>query len=196
MTAADDTTVIEFANGTKMEISKANYTKRVDLWADLFDGTYRLFMDAPHICELERKCSYVDRDGNQRARGIFEIYGAIAKGRYELEGRSVGFAVEASASLSECRETVRLALIGGGHALVDGEQIRVDAQLARRLVDNYLVPAPVEESWNLAYLMLHTVMYGRECRPEEIGVSIHKAVFPARQGSGDAAGDEPVQAEA
>lgn len=170
---------IEFANGVTLEIPTYDPTVRTDVWMDVFDGTYRFWLPVPQTQELETKCGFVDDQGFRHARGIFAIYGAVARGRYELEGRSVGFAVEGAASVAECRETIRLALIGGGTAVVDGVQVKVDASRAKQLVDNYLVPAAVEQSWDLAYLILHTMIHGRKQRPEEDGTTSKTAVRPA-----------------
>lgn len=159
---------------------------RTDVWVNAFDGTYRLFLDTPQIAELERKCGFTDKDGNRQVRGILGIFGRVAKGRYELEGRAVGFAAEGEATIDDCRETVRLALTGGGNAIVDGERIRIDATRAKGLVLNYLVSAPIEESWNLAFLALHTAIHGRKKTEAEASVPANRAVFP---GEDSAEGD-------
>lgn len=152
--------------------------KRTDIWVPAFDGIYRLWFSVPLTHELERKLGHTDREGIQRSLGIFAIYGSIAKGRYELEGKPIGFAVEATASIDACRETVRLGLIGGGNALVSGEQVKVTPERAKHLVETYLVPGPIEDSWNLAYLMLSTAIHGREEEPHEVGTDSRTAVFP------------------
>lgn len=165
-------------NGKTVPLRDTQNTKRTDIWVDIFDGTYRLFLNIPQMTELERKCGYRDKEGNFRPRGIFEIFGSIARGRYELDGKPVGFAAEGVATLLDCRETVRQGLIGGGAAIVDGEHVRVDANRARELLEAYLEPAPVEESWTLAFIILNTVVYGREQRPDEEGTSSREAVYP------------------
>ncbi|KQN19436.1 hypothetical protein ASE86_13270 [Sphingomonas sp. Leaf33] len=161
---------IEFANGTVLEIPRYDPRHRTDLWMDVFDGTYRFFLPIALDRELEEKCN---------GRAIIAIYGSVARGRYELEGKSVGFSVEGAASLHECLETIRLALIGGGTAIVDGMQVRIDATRAKQLVDVYLAPAPVEASWDLAYMILHTLVHGRMQRPEEDGTTSKTAVRPS-----------------
>lgn len=187
--------VIEFGNGMKIELLASDPTLRVDLWIDEFDGKYRLALPIPQVQELQHKCGYADNDGIHHPRGIFAIYGAVARGRYELEGRSVGFAVEGVATLAECRETIRLALIGGGAALVDGERVKVDAARAKQLVENYLVPAPVERSWDIAYLILHTIIHGRRQRPNEAGISSIVAVYPSDEEDEEDRDDAHVDVE-
>lgn len=187
---ASSTQRIEFANGVTLELPVPDQALRTDLWVDAFDGTYRLWLPLPQAQELEAKCGFTDDQGVRRPRGILAIYGAVARGRYELEGRSVGFAVEGAATIAECRETIRLALVGGGTAIVDGVQVKVDAARAKQLVDNYLAPAAVEQSWDLAYLVLHTLVHGRKQRPEEDGTTSKIAVAPAAL----AATEDPLDA--
>jgi len=162
-----------------MSADKTTPALRTDVWVDAFDGTYRLFLDMPHVCEIERKCGFVDRNGDRQPCGLFAVYGRVAKGRYELDGKQVGFSVEGQATITDCRETVRLALIGGGMGLVGGEQVKVTPRRAEELIATYLAPAPVEESWNLAFLILHAAIHGRPARANEAGASSMQPVPPA-----------------
>lgn len=54
-------------------------TLRTDVWVNAFDGTYRLFLDMPHVCEIERKCGFVDRNGDRQPCGLFAVYGRVAR---------------------------------------------------------------------------------------------------------------------
>lgn len=161
-----------------MPADKTTPALRTDVWVDAFDGAYRLFLDMPHICEIERKCGFVDRNGDRQPCGLFAVYGRVAKGRYDLDGKQVGFAVEGEATITDCLETVRLALTGGGMAVVNGELVKVSPQRANELIDAYLKLGPVEEAWNLAFLILHAAIHGRPARENEIGVSIRQPVPP------------------
>lgn len=165
------------ADGRVVYIPKPDYTLRTDLWADAFDGTYRFWLDLPMTEELETKFG----------KGIFAIYGSVARGRYELEGKSVGFANEGAASLPECRAVIWMALAGGKVGIVDGAEVKVDANRARQLVDRYLVSAPAEQSWDLAFLILHTAVLGRKERPEEAGTRSSEAVPPVTPDATEAA---------
>lgn len=153
-------------------------SKRTDLWVDAFDGLYRLFLPLPLLCELEGKAGYIDKDGNRRACSIFVLYDRVSKGRYELDGQPVGYPAEGAASANDCLETVRLALVGGGHAIVHGARVKVTAARAMELVKAYLENAPLEESWKLAFLILNAVISGREAKPNEVGKSSRIVVFP------------------
>ncbi len=180
-------TVLQFAGGNELQIPSADHTLRIDLWADIFDGKYRLLLTMPMLRELEQQCGYVDHRGEFHPLGTLAIYGQVSAGRYELEGKSVGFAVEGRTSVRVCQEVVRLALIGGGLAVVDGETVNVRPQRAKELVENYLVPAPAEASWDLAYMILHTRVVGRKPMPHEVGQPTIVAVVPPAD---DRAGDE------
>lgn len=176
-------TVLQFAGGMQMEMPSADHTLRVDLWAHIFDGQYRLLLTPPMMRELEQQCGYLDHRGEYHPQGILALYGQVAKGRYELEGKSVGFAVEGKASLLTCHNVVRLALIGGGLAVVDGEAVNIRPNRAKELIEHYLVPAPAEEAWDLAYMILHTRMVGRAPSPEEEGQPRGVAVIPRSEGA-------------
>lgn len=169
---------VEFVNGDRVVISAADQTLRTDVWVQCFDGVYRFFLGQAQIAELERKCGFTDREGNKQVRGIFAIFGRVAKGRYELKGEPVGLPSEGEATIDDCRETVRLALIGGGHAIVNGERVQIGAQRASQLVATYLAPAPMEQSWNLAYLALYTLIHGRKQSAAEAGTASTTAVYP------------------
>jgi hypothetical protein len=171
-------TILQFAGGTQLEIPSADHTLRIDMWADIFDGKYRLLLTMPMLRELEQQCGYVDHRGEFHPQGTLAIYGQVSAGRYELEGKSVGFAVEGRTSVRVCQEVVRLALIGGGLAVVNGETVNVRPQRAKELVENYLVPAPAEASWDLAYLILHTRVVGRKPLPHEVGEPTGVAIVP------------------
>lgn len=179
------TQTLEFADGQQTTVSKFNHPKRTDVWVKAFDGTYRLFLDLPQAVELERKSGYVDKEGNQHSGSIFQVYDRLAKGRYELEGKPVGFAAEGAATVNDCRETVRLGLIGGATGIVDGEKVAVTARRALELVDTYLTNAPLEEGWTLAFLLLDAAINGREPESHEVGHSNRTAVLPEPAGDPD-----------
>lgn len=175
-------TILQFAGGLVLEMPSADPSLRVDLWANIFDGQYRLLL-TPHLMrELEQKCGYVDHRGDYHPQGIMALYGQVAKGRYELDGKTVGFTVEGQTSVLTCHEVVRLALIGGGLAVVNGQTIKIDPQRAGQLVANYLVHGPAEAAWDLAYIILHTRMVGRAPSPEEERLGRGVAVVPQIDG--------------
>lgn len=160
---------VELPGGMRVSFKRAPKDVRVDLWLEAFDGWYRFHLDLPRTEELERLTG----------KGVFAIYGALIRGRYEAAGETINFAAEATATLAECHETIRLALVGGGMGVVDGAVVKVDAPRAKQLVNAYVVPTPNVWAWNVAAAILDTRIEGRPARPEEIGADLTKPVVPA-----------------
>lgn len=144
---------------------------RVDLWLREFDGLYRFYLPQTQMNELERLCG---------DRGVFQIYGALSAGRYKLGDQPVNMPHEGLAGAKDVFEAVRLALIGGGLGLVNGEQVKVTPQIAAGLVDAYLRPAPLERAWNVAFAVLDARINGRSATDKEIatGSDSRVAVIP------------------
>lgn len=114
------------------------------------DGDYAFALKLPQVTELQRVCG----------AGIFTIYGRVLKGRYMLDGESIGLAQECEAFAADIYETIRLGLIGGGQGLVNGEAVEVSALRARQLVETYAHTAPLAESWAVAAAILAAKIEG------------------------------------
>jgi len=115
------------------------------------DGTYIFSLKLPQILELQRVCD----------AGIFEIFGRVMRGRVMLGAESFGLPQEAAARVQDVMETCRLALIGGGRGMVNGEDAGVSDQRARQLVETYLhPPVPLSKAWNLAATILLALVEG------------------------------------
>lgn len=108
------------------------------------DGAYQFDLKLPQIAELQEK----------RGCGIFKLYGRVLEGRYIFEGQIIANTVRGEAYAEDLFETIRLGLIGGGKALVDGKEIDVSPLMAKRLVENYCHAAPLRESWAIAAAIL------------------------------------------
>lgn len=134
---------------------------RCDVWLEFGDGWYRFFLPMARIAELEEKLAYLDKDGNRRPGSLSLLHGQVMKGRYVVEGRPFGFAVEAQASPRDCREVIRCALVGGGMGIVDGRRVTVDSVTARRLVDAHLSDVPAVLTWDIAAVILDAAVVGR-----------------------------------
>lgn len=119
---------------------------------DFADGKYTFDLKLPQIIELQ------DKTG----KGILEVYSNVMAGRGEIEGMPAGFAHEADAGIKEIFETIRLALIGGGKAIVEGKAVEIGPNTARELVQNYIHPRPLDESWSLAASILIARVKGYE----------------------------------
>ena len=131
------------------------YRGQCDLVLSWADGTYRFALGLPQIRELERLSGL----------GILALYGKVMRGRFEGPGGTFGFAMDGLAGADDIRETIRLALIGGGEAIVGGEITAIDPNRAVQLVEAYCPPAmPAEGAWTLAAAVLDALVHGREPR--------------------------------
>ena len=108
------------------------------------DGEYTFDLKLPQLAELQEK----------RGCGIFKLYGRVVQGRYIFEGQTIASTVEGEAYAEDLFEVIRLALIGGNAGVVAGEEIKVSANLARRLVERYSHEAPLKEAWAIAAAVL------------------------------------------
>lgn len=121
----------------------------VDL--DFADGRYRFWLALPHVVELERKCG---------GKSVFAMYDAMGAG-LGMAGDAPIYMGGSTAMVTDIRETIRLGLIGGGSAMVDGSEIEVGPNRARDLVDTYTFPArPLTEGLHLAWSILHAAIVG------------------------------------
>lgn len=127
----------------------------VDL--DFADGCYHFWLPLPQVVELERKTGGTSiLVIEERLRGSIGADGSADNAQYVFIGGG-------SAMLADVRETIRLALIGGGSGMVDGKEIEVGPNTALSLVDNYVYPArPLAESIVLAWRILHAAIHGIE----------------------------------
>lgn len=143
-------------------------TRRIDCWMEVGDGHYRLKLGR-RLFELEEKIN----------RGAFQIYGSVARGRYEQNGESFGFATEGAASRNTCREVVRLGLVGGGQAVIDGRLVQVDGPAANKLLARYIDDGPAELLWDMAFAIMSCAIEGREMTEAEKALpNPHTDVIP------------------
>ncbi|GGB15137.1 hypothetical protein GCM10011380_00690 [Sphingomonas metalli] len=108
------------------------------------DGEYLFDLKLPQLAELQEK----------RGCGVFAIYARVLKGRYLLEGETIGVTGQAEAYVEDLAETIRLALIGGGKGLVNGVEVAVSALTAKGLVERYVLAAPLRDAWATAAAIL------------------------------------------
>jgi hypothetical protein len=130
-------------------------------WLKAFGGAYRLLLPLAQINELERRFSLEDRDGVPWPKSFMKIHTALCGGWNDIEDSPfpVG-AGSPSASIEECRETVRQALIGGGMAVIDGELRGVGPAEADRIVRDQFFAAPLETMRRIASIILAWVIMG------------------------------------
>ncbi len=130
---------------------------QTDVHFDFADGRYRFWLDLPQIKEFEAAHgSLLTAEANLR-RGI----------GLDQAGKPI-FVGGGALQVTQCRDAIRLGLIGGNHALVDGVEVEVGPVRAKQLVDAYCCPArPLGETAAIAWRVLAVMIYGRE--PETDG---------------------------
>ena len=117
------------------------------------DGEYRCWLPLPQIFELERNCGDV-------SILILEERMRMAIGQEPETGEFV-FTGGGAAMTKDIRETIRLGLIGGNHAITDAGQIEVGPLKAKDLVDAYVYPArPLGEGLVIAWRILSAAVFG------------------------------------
>jgi len=100
------------------------------------DGDYRFWLPMPQAIELERATG----------TAVFETYNDL---------------LSASATGLSVRETIIAGLIGGGSAMVDGNELTVGPSRARWLVDRHCYPAvPLSSGYQLAVAIMHAAIGG------------------------------------
>lgn len=119
-------------------------TPQTALELDFADGAYLFDLKLPQLAELQEKCGV----------GILAVYARVLKGRYIIGETTFGAPNEGEAHFQDMFETIRLALIGGGRGLVDGNEVAVSALTAKSLVERYVHTAPLREAWTLAAAIL------------------------------------------
>lgn len=131
-------------------------------WLNAFGGKYRLLIPLAKINELEERFAREDRHGCWWPKSIYRIHDDISGGWNELDSHLFPTAPERgpAATVDECIETVRLALIGGGKAVIDGKSVRIDAARANRIVEQHFLAQPLEQARRLAGTILAWVIMG------------------------------------
>lgn len=93
-------------------------------------------------------------------------------GGLAIDGESPVYVGGGAAMVTDVREIIRLALIGGNSCIVDGEEKQVGPMTAKQLVDDYVYPArPFTESLHVAWSILHAAI---------TGISLKKKAGPER----------------
>jgi len=120
------------------------------------DGEYRFWLPLPQVVELERKTGASILVIEERLRAAIGTNGDVSDPASDFVFLGGG-----SATVTDVRETLRLALWGGGGGLVDGQEVEVGPNAARQLVDTYVYPArPFAEGVVVAWRVLHAAIHG------------------------------------
>ncbi len=129
------------------------------------DGEYHFWLPLPQIIELERKTGESILVIEERLRGAIGV-----------DGEDFVFLGGGSAKITDVRETIRLGLIGGNSAMVDGQEIEVGPVLAASLIDAYAYPTrPLSEGIVLAWRILHAAIHGVELKKKVTNPSEEKS---------------------
>lgn len=131
-----------------------------DIWIDFGDGSYKFALLLPQQIEIERVAGFIDAQGNQRRKGIIELYSDVIAGVGVESGQIVVNPYLGRASAFDCREIIRLALIGGNAGEVNGSPISVSPVKAKALVEAYIDTAPLVDRWTLACAILRAAVEG------------------------------------
>ena len=133
------------------------------------DGTYAFDLKLPQIIELQEKCGTIGPDGARQRKNILAIYSSVMAGRALIgDGVHIGVPDQAEAAVQEVYETIRLALIGGGEAIVNGETVRVSSLDAKRLVETYVHPMPLSAAWDMAAAIHYARVVGYQPKKKEV----------------------------
>lgn len=129
--------------------------------AKFADGEYRFWLPLPQVFELERSVG-----------SLLAVEERLRPGLVQTDDGDLAFLGGGSATVKEIRETIRLGLIGGNSAMIDGEEIGVGPIRAKELLDTYVYPErPLGESAALAFSILSAAIRGIEVKkksePEE-----------------------------
>jgi hypothetical protein len=142
-------------------------TPAAEIELEFADGTYLFRLNLPQIAELQTTCgvkaSHPTYGEVTIPAAIAEIQARVLRGRYRMRDGDVPFGVneEAVFRIHDITETIRLALIGGGGGVVNGEAVKVDAIRAKDLVAAYVLPpVPLKVGWTLAAAILGTLIEG------------------------------------
>lgn len=144
------------------------------------DGEYRFWLPLPQVVELERKTGVSILVIEERLRGAIGVDGP-------QEDPTFLFLGGGSATVTDVRETLRLALWGGGGGLVDGQEVEVGPNTARQLVDAYVYPArPFAEGVVQAWRVLHAAIHGIQLvkkKGEEVSKGENSTASPSAKDS-------------
>lgn len=132
-----------------------------NIWLEFGDGLYLAHLKNKRIDEVETKTG----------SGLGDIYSRTLIGAYQdVDGQWIVLPNESRWKNAELVEVVRQAFIGGGKAIVDGVEKKVETFHVNHLLQSYLDDKPRVELWKLAVAILHATMDGYESPGEVEGV--------------------------
>lgn len=121
------------------------------------DGEYTFRLGLAQINEIQ----------NRTGDGIGAVFARLLKGRFYRAGPNgevvIGDPTQAEYRVEDILVVIRQGLLGGGKAIVDGAEVKVDAARVNELMQSYVFPAdgcPLKDAWALAAAILHPAIEG------------------------------------
>ena len=124
-------------------------------------GTFRFWLPLPRVIEIERNCG-TPRIGDMPAcpKSLFQIYDQLSGG-LGLRDDAPVYLSGGGAIVTDVREVIRCALLGGNYGYVAGQEIEIGPKKASDLIEEYVFPArPLVESVHVAWAILHKAITG------------------------------------
>ena len=137
------------------------------------DGVYRFWLGLPQVVELERVAG---------DKSLFQMHDEMGVG-LGLTGEGPVYFGGCRAKATDVRETIRLGLIGGGSAMVDGEERTIKANRARELVDTYVFPKEdLVDSTYTAFQIIDAAVQGTRLK-KKAAADQTESLSPSEKGS-------------
>ncbi|KEZ17158.1 hypothetical protein CP98_03656 [Sphingobium yanoikuyae] len=117
------------------------------------DGEYRFLLTVDAILKLQHELGI----------RIGAIHAHVLRGRYINDMGEFGYDLEADYGVHELLKICEYALIYGNRAVVEGREVPMTGDLAKRLVKLYLSPDhgnPLSKAWDLATAVLNACVHG------------------------------------
>lgn len=125
-----------------------------DFLADFGDGEYRFWLPLPQLFAFERDHGPLLEFWGKLADSI----GIDSEGKFQFLGPN-------GASAAAMHDLVRVALIGGNHGMVNGEEVEVGPTTAKNLARDYLFPhRPLAEAAALSFRIADAYVRGVEVK--------------------------------
>lgn len=135
------------------------------------DGVYDFRLGLAQLNEIQDRCD----------AGIGQVFARLVKGRFfkltPAGEIAIGDPLQAEYRAEDIVATIRQGLIGGGKGVVDGQEVRVDAERANKLIERYVLGegCPLKDAWALAAAILTVAIEGYD-PPEEEPKPVKKKV--------------------
>ena len=129
-------------------------------------GRYSFWLPMPRVVEIERGPQGFRHDKRYPV-SIFQLYDEISGGLATHEGEPV-YLGGGRAIIADARNVILQGLIGGGKALVDGQEIEVGSMRAAELVEANTFPhSHAVETMYLAWTILNAAINGVQLKKKE-----------------------------